>query len=114
MCHEAEARANEGRQGALEPAERAVGNVQLGEERRLRFGFGLALVDDEECAVRRDERPDVGEQAFGLEEAIGKAPRLERRRANDYEVWQVMHPDLQRTARVRATAEFLSEAFQIG
>ena len=38
----------------------------------------------------------------------------ERRRANDYEVWQVMHPDLQRTARVRATAEFLSEAFQIG
>lgn len=37
-----------------------------------------------------------------------------RRRANDYEVWQVMHPDLQRTARVRATAEFLSEAFQIG
>ena len=38
----------------------------------------------------------------------------ERRRANDYEVWQVMHPNLQRTARVRATAEFLSEAFQIG
>ena len=37
-----------------------------------------------------------------------------RHRANDYEVWQVMHPDLQRTARVRATAEFLSEAFQIG
>ena len=36
------------------------------------------------------------------------------RRANDYEVWQVVHPDLQRTARVRATAEFLSEAFQIG
>ena len=38
----------------------------------------------------------------------------ERRRANDYEVWQVMHPDLQRTARVRATAEFLSEALQVG
>lgn len=38
----------------------------------------------------------------------------ERRRANDYEVWQVMHPNLQRTARVRATAEFLSEAFQVG
>ena len=38
----------------------------------------------------------------------------ERRRATDYGVWQVMHPDLQRTARVRATAEFLSEAFQIG
>lgn len=37
----------------------------------------------------------------------------ERRRATDYEVWQVMHPDLQRTARVRATAEFLSEAFQV-
>mgnify|MGYP003692887289 FL=1 len=36
------------------------------------------------------------------------------RRANDYEIWQAMHPDLQRTARVRATAEFLSEAFQIG
>lgn len=34
----------------------------------------------------------------------------ERRRANDHEVWLVMHPDLQRTARVRATAEFLSEA----
>jgi len=34
----------------------------------------------------------------------------ERRRANDYEVWQVMHPDLQRTARVRATAEFLCAA----
>ncbi|KQO15260.1 LysR family transcriptional regulator [Acidovorax sp. Leaf76] len=35
----------------------------------------------------------------------------QRRRASDHEVWQVMHPDLQRTARVRATAEFLSEAF---
>lgn len=34
----------------------------------------------------------------------------QRRRATDYEVWQVMHADLQRTARVRATAEFLSEA----
>ena len=34
----------------------------------------------------------------------------QRRRANDHEVWQVMHPDLQRTARVRATAEFLSDA----
>ncbi len=34
----------------------------------------------------------------------------ERRRATDYEVWQVMHPDLQRTARVRATAEVLSQA----
>ena len=36
------------------------------------------------------------------------------RRANDYEIWQVMRPDLKRAARVRATAEFLSEAFQIG
>lgn len=35
----------------------------------------------------------------------------QRRRASEHEVWQVMHPDLQRTARVRATAEFLSEAF---
>jgi DNA-binding transcriptional LysR family regulator len=34
----------------------------------------------------------------------------QRRRSADYEVWQVMHPDLQRTARVRATAEFLAEA----
>ena len=34
----------------------------------------------------------------------------ERFRATDYEVWQVMHPDLQRTARVRATAEFLGDA----
>ncbi|HVR50697.1 MAG TPA: LysR family transcriptional regulator [Pseudorhodoferax sp.] len=34
----------------------------------------------------------------------------QRRRANDHEVWLVMHPDLQRTARVRATAEFLSDA----
>lgn len=34
----------------------------------------------------------------------------ERRRASDYEVWQVMHPDLQRTAKVRATAEFLCAA----
>lgn len=34
----------------------------------------------------------------------------QRRRASDYEVWQVMHPDLQRTARVRATAEYLSGA----
>jgi DNA-binding transcriptional LysR family regulator len=38
----------------------------------------------------------------------------QRRRATDYEVWQVMHPDLQRTARVRATAEFLCEAFGAG
>ncbi len=38
----------------------------------------------------------------------------ERRRPNDYEVWQVMPPDLQRTARVRATAEFLSDALQVG
>lgn len=37
----------------------------------------------------------------------------QRRRATDYEVWQVMHPDLQRTARVRATAEFLSGAFGV-
>lgn len=36
----------------------------------------------------------------------------QRRRPSDYEVWQVMHPDLQRTARVRATAEFLSAAFE--
>lgn len=34
----------------------------------------------------------------------------QRRRAADHEVWLVMHPDLQRTARVRATAEFLVEA----
>lgn len=34
----------------------------------------------------------------------------QRQRAHDYEVWQVMHPDLQRTARVRATAQFLGEA----
>lgn len=34
----------------------------------------------------------------------------QRRRAADHEVWLVMHPDLQRTARVRATAEFLAEA----
>ena len=38
----------------------------------------------------------------------------QRRRATDYEVWQVMHPDLQRTARVGATAEFLCEAFGAG
>lgn len=37
----------------------------------------------------------------------------QRRRPNDYEVWQVMHPDLQRTARVRATAQFLSEALGV-
>ena len=36
------------------------------------------------------------------------------RRANDYEIWQVMRPDQKRAARVRATAEFLSEAFQVG
>jgi len=34
----------------------------------------------------------------------------QRRRAADHEVWLVMHPDLQRTARVQATAEFLSAA----
>lgn len=37
----------------------------------------------------------------------------QRRRPNDYEVWQVMHPDLQRTARVRAAAQFLSAAFHV-
>ncbi len=37
----------------------------------------------------------------------------QRRRPNDYEVWQVMHPDLQRTARVRAAAQFLSAAFDV-
>ena len=37
----------------------------------------------------------------------------QRRRPNDYEVWQVMHPDLQRTARVRAAAQFLSAAFEV-
>lgn len=34
----------------------------------------------------------------------------QRQRSDDYEVWQVMHPDLQRTARVRVTAEFLAQA----
>lgn len=34
----------------------------------------------------------------------------DRHRPNDYEVWLVMHPDLHRTARVRATAELLSQA----
>lgn len=34
----------------------------------------------------------------------------QRRRPHDYEVWLVMHPDLQRTARVRETAALLSEA----
>jgi DNA-binding transcriptional LysR family regulator len=34
----------------------------------------------------------------------------QRQRAADHEVWLVMHPDLQRTARVRATAELLAEA----
>jgi len=37
----------------------------------------------------------------------------QRRRPNDYEVWQVMHPDLQRTARVRAAAQLLSAAFEV-
>lgn len=37
----------------------------------------------------------------------------QRRRPSDYEVWQVMHPDLQRTARVRAAAQFLSAAFEV-
>ncbi|WP_313572223.1 LysR family transcriptional regulator [Comamonas terrigena] len=37
----------------------------------------------------------------------------QRRRPNDYEVWQVMHPDLQRTARVRAAAQVLSAAFEV-
>ncbi|GAB2825992.1 LysR family transcriptional regulator [Comamonas piscis] len=37
----------------------------------------------------------------------------QRRRSTDYEVWQVMHPDLQRTARVRAAVEFLSAAFDV-
>ncbi|MEG0557757.1 MAG: LysR family transcriptional regulator [Comamonas sp.] len=37
----------------------------------------------------------------------------QRQRPNEYEVWQVMHPDLQRTARVRAVAEFLSAAFDV-
>ena len=36
----------------------------------------------------------------------------QRCRANDHEVWLVMHPDLQRTARVRATAEFLVQALE--
>lgn len=31
-----------------------------------------------------------------------------RQRARDHEIWLVMHPDLQKTARVRTTAEFLS------
>ena len=34
----------------------------------------------------------------------------QRQRSDDYEVWQVMHPDLQRTTRVRVTAEFLAQA----
>lgn len=34
----------------------------------------------------------------------------DRRRAHDYEVWLVMHPDLHRTARVRETAQLLSQA----
>lgn len=33
-----------------------------------------------------------------------------RQRARAHEVWLVMHPDLQRTARVRATAQCLTEA----
>jgi DNA-binding transcriptional LysR family regulator len=33
-----------------------------------------------------------------------------RHRARAHEVWLVMHPDLQRTARVRATAQCLAEA----
>lgn len=38
----------------------------------------------------------------------------QRRRAADHEVWLVMHPDLQRTARVRATAELLAEGLNDG
>ncbi|SFN21780.1 LysR family transcriptional regulator [Variovorax sp. OV329] len=36
----------------------------------------------------------------------------QRRRATDYQVWLVMHPDLRRTARVQAVAELLSSALK--
>lgn len=53
----------------------------------------------------------VGEMPLWMGEREGLT-RLwpDRRRAHDYDVWLVLHPDLQRTARVRAAAEFLSEA----
>lgn len=55
----------------------------------------------------------LGEMPLALGEREGLVRVWpQRRRAADYEVWQVMHPDLQRTARVRATAEFLAQALQ--
>ena len=55
----------------------------------------------------------VGEMPLWMGEREGLV-RLwpDRRRAHDYDVWMVMHPDLQRTAKVRAAAEFLLEAVQ--
>lgn len=56
----------------------------------------------------------IGEMPLWMGECEGLV-RIwpQRRRPNDYEVWQVMHPDLQRTARVRAVAQFLAEAFDL-
>lgn len=53
----------------------------------------------------------IGEMPVRLGEREGLV-RIwpDHRRARDHEIWLVMHPDLQRTARVRTTAEFLAAA----
>lgn len=61
--------------------------------------------------VRKAVAAGIGEMPLWIGEREGLT-RLwpDRRRAHDYDVWLVMHPDPQRRARVRAVAEFLSEA----
>lgn len=75
----------------------------------------IALAANSSLLVRKAVAAGIGmgEMPVPLGEREGLV-RLwpQRRRSNDYEVWQVMHPDLQRTARVRVTAEFLCAALE--
>ncbi len=60
--------------------------------------------------VRKAVAAGIGEMPLWMGEREGLTCLWpDRRRAHDYDVWQVMHPDLQRRARVRAVAELLSE-----
>ncbi|CAB5721871.1 D-malate degradation protein R [Delftia tsuruhatensis] len=75
----------------------------------------IAMAANSSMLVRKAVAAGIGlgEMPVGLGEREGLVRIWPRRtRAADYEVWQVMHPDLQRTARVQATAEFLAGALQ--
>lgn len=73
----------------------------------------IALAANSSLLVRKAVAAGIGigEMPVPLGEREGLL-RLwpQQRRSKDYEVWQVLHPDLQRTARVRVTAEFLGAA----